>query len=772
MKNIILINLIIICISTASFSQSDYNDYTENDRKKIFYDDFSTNNFGWLVGSIQNTGVLTIDSGFYELKANPQNGIAALFNEDYLFNINENKNFEIETSIFILSGRDMGANGISWGRIKNGDDRYFFQFSGGGQYRIDKRYNSSWIKIKQGTGSGLIKKSDYNKLTIRKVDNQYYFFINEGFVHSCSFEPFYGQLLLSLHCNSNSTIRISDIRISYLNNKQTVQSNNTALKNNNENFPIKLPPILSIQDIALSKNLINAGETAQLSITLKNIGDGDANGVYVNLSSDLAGLLFNSKTNFPIIAKSGGTQTINIDIKGGMDLPAADAVLKIEVVEPNFKVKIQGKQVKFPTREFSKPELLLAKFAVVENLSASPNNQIDINEQIDVKFAIQNTGQGNAENVNIEINNSQSGVMFLGVVDNSNNLIRRNPSINSIASGKYETITYRYFVNSEFTSNQLTFTITATEKNSKYGFNQTKSVEINKVLQEEGYIRTVASNDNPVKGNIIIEDIPEFVSDVDQNIPINTISNDKTFAVVIGNETYSKEIKVKYAMNDSRIFKQYLQKTLGLPTNNIHYVENATFGQILDALKWINDVIKAYNGQAKVIFYYAGHGMPDEETKSAFLLPVDGNSQNPGTAVKLAEVYGKLTDYPSVSVIVFLDACFSGATRETNGTMLSEGRGVKIKPKNDLLTGNLVVFSAATGDETAFPYTEKQHGMLTYFLLKKIQDSKGAATLNELSNYIITNVTQHSVVVNKKSQTPQVNTSSQVQNTWQTIKLK
>ena len=62
--------------------------------------------------------------------------------------------------------------------------------------------------------------------------------------------------------------------------------------------------------------------------------------------------------------------------------------------------------------------------------------------------------------------------------------------------------------------------------------------------------------------------------------------------------------------------------------------------------------------------------------------------------------------------------------------------------------------------------------MLTYFLLKKIQDSKGAATLNELSNYIITNVTQHSVVVNKKSQTPQVNTSSQVQNTWQTIKLK
>ncbi len=163
--------------------------------------------------------------------------------------------------------------------------------------------------------------------------------------------------------------------------------------------------------------------------------------------------------------------------------------------------------------------------------------------------------------------------------------------------------------------------------------------------------------------------------------------------------------------------------------------------------------------------------MPDEQSKSAYLLPVDGSSQNPQTAVKLADVYGKLTEFPSISVTVFLDACFSGAAREQN-SMLADGRGVKIKPKNDLLTGNLVVFSAATGVETAFPYTEKQHGMFTYFMLKKLQETKGNVTLNDLRSYITTNVTQQSVVVNKKSQTPQVNTSMQVQNTWQTSKLK
>lgn len=551
---------------------------------------------------------------------------------------------------------------------------------------------------------------------------------------------------------------------------QSGQSDNV----NQDNFLLNLPPILSIQDISFSNNFLRAGETAKLSITLKNIGAGDANNVYVNLSSDLTGLKFNSRTNFPVIEKSGGIQKISIDINGSLDLPTTEAILKIEVIEPNFRVRITGKQVKFPTKEFLKPELLLAKFAVIENLSANPNNQIDINEQIDLKFAVQNIGQGIAENVNVSVSNNQIGVMLLGVVDNFGNLIRKNPSFDLINIGKFETITYRYFVNSEFTSNQLVFTINTTEKQNKFGFAQTKSVEINKILQEEGYIRTIAiaNNDNLIKGNVIIEDIPDFVSDVDQNIPVNSISNGKTFAVIIGNEVYSKEIKVKYALNDARIFRQYLQKTFGLPNNNIHYIENATFGQILDALKWINAVIKAYNGEAKVIFYYAGHGLPDEQTKSAFILPVDGSSQNTETAVKLADIYSKLAEYQSNSVTILLDACFSGATRELSETMLAQGRGVRIKPKNDLLTGNLVVLSATTGDETAFPYIEKQHGLFTYYLLKKLQESKGGATLNELSSYIITNVTQKSVVVNKKSQTPQVNTSQQFQNTWKTLMLK
>jgi len=84
----------------------------------------------------------------------------------------------------------------------------------------------------------------------------------------------------------------------------------------------------------------------------------------------------------------------------------------------------------------------------------------------------------------------------------------------------------------------------------------------------------------------------------------------------------------------------------------------------------------------------------------------------------------------------------------------------------------MVVFSAAQGDETAFPHREKEHGLFTYFLLKKLQETKGDVTLGELSDYITTNVRQQSILINRKSQTPSVTPAPAITNTWRNKKLK
>jgi hypothetical protein len=258
--------------------------------------------------------------------------------------------------------------------------------------------------------------------------------------------------------------------------------------------------------------------------------------------------------------------------------------------------------------------------------------------------------------------------------------------------------------------------------------------------------------------------------DVSKNIPVTGVKNSRTFAVIIVNENYQRESKVEFAKNDGETFKKYCVHTLGLPENNVHFMPDATLNNIRAEINWIGKIAEAFEGTASIIFYYAGHGVPDESSKSAYLLPVDGLGSDVTTGYKLDDLYQVLGKMPAKNITVFMDACFSGSQR--SGEMLASARGIAINVTPGMPTGNMVVFSAAQGDETAFPYREQEHGMFTYFLLKKLQETKGDVTLGELGDYIRTNVRQQSIVINNKSQTPTVTPSATLGDKWKEMKLK
>jgi hypothetical protein len=54
---------------------------------------------------------------------------------------------------------------------------------------------------------------------------------------------------------------------------------------------------------------------------------------------------------------------------------------------------------------------------------------------------------------------------------------------------------------------------------------------------------------------------------------------------------------------------------------------------------------------------------------------------------------------------------------------------------------------------------------------EKIKDTKGEVSLDDLTNYIQENVSRKSLIMNGKSQTPQLNYSNDLQYKWQGIKL-
>ena len=83
-----------------------------------------------------------------------------------------------------------------------------------------------------------------------------------------------------------------------------------------------------------------------------------------------------------------------------------------------------------------------------------------------------------------------------------------------------------------------------------------------------------------------------------------------------------------------------------------------------------------------------------------------------------------------------------------------------------------MVFSAAQGDETAYPNREQQHGLFTYYLLKKLQETEGNVGLKELGDYVTKQVSQQSLLLNSKKQTPCVTPSAEVGTEWENWKLK
>ncbi len=264
--------------------------------------------------------------------------------------------------------------------------------------------------------------------------------------------------------------------------------------------------------------------------------------------------------------------------------------------------------------------------------------------------------------------------------------------------------------------------------------------------------------------------------ETDLDIPVTEEQHPLRFALIIGNEDYSSyqtglesEVNVDYAVNDAKVFKEYMIKTLGIPENNVTLLENATAGQMNQALSKFNKIIEYSNGQAEVFFYYSGHGLPDENTKESYIMPVDVSGFTLQYAIKVDDVYKKLTQHPSKKVTVFMDACFSGGSRNEG---LVAVKGVKIVPKEGVIKGNIVIFTSSSGDESSQVYKEKYHGMFTYHLLKKLKETKGDITYQQLSDYLNSSIKLQSVIINNKVQTPTTNISSDIIDTWGDWKLK
>lgn len=219
-------------------------------------------------------------------------------------------------------------------------------------------------------------------------------------------------------------------------------------------------------------------------------------------------------------------------------------------------------------------------------------------------------------------------------------------------------------------------------------------------------------------------------------------------AVIIGNRDYGPDIPaVRYAHNDADAMRRFVIDVLGYRDGNVIDLRDATQGQLEATFgnarshegklwRWVRD------RHTDVLVFYSGHGVPADG--EAMLLPSDADAAAPTlNGYPLRMLMDNLARLPAASIMVYIDACFSG--RSAAGALVRDASGLKVDPAALPPSGALGIVTAAGPNEVAFWDDEYRHGLFTRFLLAGLRgaadgdgfgDRDDVVTLGELRRYL------------------------------------
>ena len=242
---------------------------------------------------------------------------------------------------------------------------------------------------------------------------------------------------------------------------------------------------------------------------------------------------------------------------------------------------------------------------------------------------------------------------------------------------------------------------------------------------------------------IIRQEIVDDSVAQDVDIPIKgKQKKSDSYAVVIGIEKYQYVPDAIHANNDAEVFREYLIDTLGYPKENIKIITDrkatqAEIDKLLGTDGWLaRNTIK---NKSDVVVYFSGHGIANFNTSAANILPYDVDP-NYSSGIQLKSLYKNLASLDAKSMTVYLDACFTGQTRNEK-LLIDKARPIVIKEADFLADEKITIVSASTGSQISSAMSDSNHGIFTYYLLKglrgeadKNKDKK--IYLDELIEYV------------------------------------
>ncbi len=517
-----------------------------------------------------------------------------------------------------------------------------------------------------------------------------------------------------------------------------------------------LPPNLNSQLTFYEpsgNNILDALEEGQLTVTIENSGEGDAHKVMVLLSGDYPSYLnFRKQVNVgPIPA--GGKETVEIPLQAGYRIPSDQVSLTCTVKDQAVDVQSEPIQVNFETAQYY-VDLALAGRQIIDN---NQDARISPRELVTVQIYIQNRGSSLARAVKARVNIGEN-VFFSDTPDQKSKFF----DLGDLAPGEHkEEVVFDLWANSS-APDTLPVYLSLNELWGEWG---NENIPVVLPFDKPNItMKTLTVEGHKQAGELTIRD---FSIDVEENIPQTLKRREKALAVVFGIEKYKDVSDVSYAKRDAAFVKQYFQDVLGIPEIRIYFktdsdVGKAEFDKVFSPGGWLDKRLEP--GVSEIYVYYSGHGAPDLQNNQAFLIPYDGDPNYASqTGYALDRLYESLAGLQAKNTLVFLDACFSGADRESD-MLLADARPVFIEAIKPDMPENVTVYSAASAKQISSAWPEKRHGLFTYYLLKGLQgtadtNQDGQLTNQELFDFIKDNVNNTAGMLDRE-QMPQLQTQN------------
>ena len=244
--------------------------------------------------------------------------------------------------------------------------------------------------------------------------------------------------------------------------------------------------------------------------------------------------------------------------------------------------------------------------------------------------------------------------------------------------------------------------------------------------------------------------------------------NPNGVAVIIGNRTYRhRDVpQVSFAHNDAEAIRQYVTRTLGYDPRNVVMLSDASQADLYGWLGTEGNIhgrlFDRVGTDTEIFIFYSGHGVPGN-SDGGYLLPVDGDPLKPQlTGYRVDTLVANLNRIGAQSVILAIDACFSGLSH--GGALLPAASGIYLSPRRSGGLDRGVVLTAADGRQIASWDEATGFGLFTRHLLEgllgradgKSGNGDGVVTVAEVKTYLQSEVTHDARRTYGRDQIPQV----------------